>query len=38
VQVSRLRHRLNEDAKDPAIIKTVRDEGYVFAAAVAVDK
>jgi len=38
VQVSRLRHRLNEDAKDPAIIKTVRGEGYVFAAAVAVDK
>ena len=34
VQVSRLRHRLNEDAKEPAIIKTVRGEGYVFAAAV----
>src|SRR3954467_7970129 len=34
VQVSRLRHRLEEDAKEPAIIKTVRGEGYVFAAAV----
>ena len=34
VQVSRLRHRLDEDAKEPAIIKTVRGEGYVFAAAV----
>jgi two-component system OmpR family response regulator len=36
VQVSRLRHRLEEDAKEPAIIKTVRGEGYVFAAAVEV--
>jgi two-component system OmpR family response regulator len=36
VQVSRLRHRLDEDAKEPAIIKTVRGEGYVFAAAVEV--
>ncbi len=34
VQVSRLRQRLNEDAKDPAIIKTVRGQGYVFAAHV----
>jgi two-component system OmpR family response regulator len=36
VQVSRLRHRLDEDAKEPQIIKTVRGEGYVFAAAVEV--
>ena len=35
VQVSRLRHRLGEDAKEPAIIKTVRGQGYVFAAEVA---
>jgi two-component system OmpR family response regulator len=35
VQVSRLRHRLGEDAKEPAIIKTVRGQGYVFAAGVA---
>ncbi|MGZ5153864.1 MAG: winged helix-turn-helix domain-containing protein, partial [Burkholderiales bacterium] len=34
VQVSRLRHRLSEDAKEPSIIKTVRGEGYVFAAHV----
>jgi two-component system, OmpR family, response regulator len=34
VQVSRLRHRLREDAKEPAIIKTVRGQGYVFAAHV----
>jgi two-component system OmpR family response regulator len=34
VQVSRLRHRLREDAKEPAIIKTVRGQGYVFAAPV----
>jgi len=34
VQVSRLRHRLREDAKEPAIIRTVRGEGYVFAAHV----
>src|SRR5450830_1155155 len=38
VQVSRLRHRLNEDAADPAIIKTVRGEGYVLAAPVEVEK
>jgi two-component system OmpR family response regulator len=34
VQVSRLRHRLGENPKEPAIIKTVRGEGYVLAAAV----
>jgi two-component system OmpR family response regulator len=34
VQVSRLRQRLGEDAKDPAIIKTIRSQGYVFAAHV----
>ncbi len=34
VQVSRLRHRLREDAKEPAIIKTVRGQGYVFSAQV----
>ena len=34
VQVSRLRHRLRDDAKEPAIIKTVRGQGYVFAAHV----
>ncbi len=34
VQVSRLRHRLNEDAREPAIIKTVRSQGYVLAVEV----
>jgi two-component system OmpR family response regulator len=34
VQISRLRHRLGEDAKEPAIIKTVRSQGYVLAAHV----
>lgn len=34
VQVSRLRQRLREDAREPRIIKTVRGEGYVLAAAV----
>jgi len=38
VQVSRLRHRLDEDAAEPAIIKTVRGEGYVLAVAVEVEK
>jgi two-component system OmpR family response regulator len=35
VQVSRLRHRLGDDPKDPRLIKTVRGEGYVLAVAVA---
>jgi two-component system OmpR family response regulator len=34
VQVSRLRQRLEDDAREPTIIKTVRGEGYVLAAAV----
>lgn len=34
VQVSRLRQRLGEDAREPVIIKTVRGEGYVLAARV----
>jgi two-component system, OmpR family, response regulator len=34
VQVSRLRQRLADDAREPAIIKTVRGEGYVLAASV----
>ncbi len=34
VQVSRLRQRLADDAKEPAIIKTIRGEGYVLAARV----
>jgi two-component system, OmpR family, response regulator len=38
VQVSRLRRRLGEDAKEPVIIKTVRSEGYVLAASVEVHR
>ena len=34
VQVSRLRQRLRDDGKEPALLKTVRGEGYVLAAAV----
>jgi two-component system, OmpR family, response regulator len=34
VQVSRLRHRLGDDAREPAILKTVRGHGYVLAAGV----
>jgi len=34
VQVSRLRLRLRDDAREPRIIKTVRGKGYVLAAKV----
>jgi two-component system OmpR family response regulator len=34
VQVSRLRRRLGDDPRDAAIIKTVRNEGYLLAARV----
>jgi len=34
VQISRLRNRLNDDAREPRIIKTVRNEGYILAAQV----
>ena len=34
VQISRIRHKLEEDPKSPALIRTVRNGGYVFAAAV----
>ncbi|MCG2606326.1 MAG: winged helix-turn-helix domain-containing protein, partial [Achromobacter sp.] len=36
--VSRLRQRLREDAREPMYIKTVRSEGYVFAAQVDVSE
>jgi len=36
VQVSRLRQRLRDDSREPELIKTVRGEGYVLAAAVEV--
>ena len=34
IQVSRLRRRLGDDAKDPQLIKTVRGGGYLFTAEV----
>jgi len=34
VQVSRLRQRLQDDGREPRLIKTVRGEGYVLAAMV----
>jgi DNA-binding response OmpR family regulator len=34
VQISRLRLRLHDDGKQPALIKTVRGSGYVFSADV----
>ncbi len=34
--VSRLRQRLNDDAREPRYIKTLRSEGYVFSAVVTV--
>jgi len=36
VQVSRLRQRLRDDAREPEIVKTVRGQGYVLAARVEV--
>lgn len=38
LQVSRLRLKLNEDARTPQLIKTVRSEGYIFSAAVTGDR
>ncbi len=37
VQVSRLRHRLGDDPREPALIRTVRGEGYVLAADVSAE-
>lgn len=34
VQLSRLRRKLGDDPRDPALIKTVRGDGYLFAADV----
>ncbi|HQT27222.1 MAG TPA: response regulator [Burkholderiales bacterium] len=38
VQVSRLRQRLHDDAKEPLLIKTIRGEGYMLAAKVEFEK
>ena len=34
VMISRLRRRLGDDAREPALIKTVRNEGYLLASKV----
>src|SRR5882757_5621154 len=34
VLVSRIRHKLEEDPKNPSVIRTVRNGGYIFAAVV----
>ena len=34
VMISRLRRRLEDDAREPSLIKTVRNEGYLLAAKV----
>ncbi len=36
VQISRLRRKIEADPKEPALIKTVRNGGYILAASVAV--
>jgi two-component system, OmpR family, response regulator len=36
LQISRLRHKLGDDKTDSPLIKTVRNEGYVLAAAVTI--
>lgn len=38
VQVSRLRQRLGDDAREARLIKTVRGEGYVFTAPVSLSE
>lgn len=37
IQISRLRQKLGDDARTPAIIKTVRNEGYVLATTVSLE-
>ncbi|KTD21481.1 response regulator transcription factor [Legionella israelensis] len=38
VQISRLRHKIEPQAKKPGLIKTIRNEGYLFTANVLVLK
>jgi two-component system OmpR family response regulator len=38
LQVSRLRQKLGDDARSAHLIKTVRNEGYVLAATVAIER
>jgi two-component system OmpR family response regulator len=34
VLVSRLRHKLEQEPKSPALIRTIRNTGYIFSSAV----
>ena len=34
VQISRLRQKIESDVKKPSLIKTIRNEGYIFTAFV----
>jgi DNA-binding response OmpR family regulator len=36
VQVARLRKKIEPDPKEPRFIKTIRNQGYIFAAPVSV--
>jgi two-component system OmpR family response regulator len=38
MQVGRLRRKLRDDAKEPQLIKTVRNAGYVLAATVKAER
>ena len=38
IQISRLRQKLDEDARTPTIIKTIRNEGYVLATTVTMEE
>lgn len=38
MQVSRLRHKLEDDPKQPTLIQTVRGGGYIFTSEVAIDE
>ena len=38
LQVSRLRQRIEGETKTPSIIKTVRNEGYILATKVQVER
>jgi len=37
IQVSRLRRKIESDPRDPVLIQTVRSEGYIFTAEVALE-
>ena len=38
IQISRLRQKLGDDARTPHLVKTVRNEGYVLATTVSIER